>query len=226
MIGKWHLGHYPTNLPTSHGFDTFYGLRWSNDMEPVPGGIPKGATASLNPKQEWWNCTLMRNEQALERAKKALDKAEISNPIAKALKKLGVEAFDAQGNIRGFEELMPEIMDAFAKLPEGVDASAIAIQLFGRSGLEFMEFLRLGREGLDDMGRLAKEFGIEADPDKVKEYGKQWKILGLAVEGIKLMIGNVWATAGLIRTLYLRMGARFRAGTQWCRDAFRRSAAP
>ena len=64
-VGKWHLGHYPQNLPTAHGFDGFYGLRWSNDMEPARG-IPKGASGSLDPKPEWWNCTLMRNDQPLE----------------------------------------------------------------------------------------------------------------------------------------------------------------
>jgi arylsulfatase A-like enzyme len=64
-IGKWHLGQYPQNLPTSHGFDGFYGLRWSNDMEPARG-IPKGASGNLNPMPEWWNCTLMRNDQPLE----------------------------------------------------------------------------------------------------------------------------------------------------------------
>lgn len=64
-VGKWHLGHYPQNLPTSHGFDAFYGLRWSNDMEPARG-IPKNASASLNPQVEWWNAALMRNDQIIE----------------------------------------------------------------------------------------------------------------------------------------------------------------
>ena len=31
-IGKWHLGHQPEYLPTSRGFDDFYGLPYSNDM--------------------------------------------------------------------------------------------------------------------------------------------------------------------------------------------------
>ncbi|MDO8684662.1 MAG: sulfatase-like hydrolase/transferase [Armatimonadota bacterium] len=32
-IGKWHLGCLPKHLPTSHGFDYFYGLPYSNDMQ-------------------------------------------------------------------------------------------------------------------------------------------------------------------------------------------------
>lgn len=64
-VGKWHLGHYPQNLPTRHGFDAFYGLRWSNDMEPARG-IPKGASGRLDPNPEWWSCTLMRNDQPIE----------------------------------------------------------------------------------------------------------------------------------------------------------------
>jgi arylsulfatase A-like enzyme len=32
IIGKWHLGDQPEFLPTRHGFDTWYGLPYSNDM--------------------------------------------------------------------------------------------------------------------------------------------------------------------------------------------------
>ena len=31
-IGKWHLGHKPEYLPTNHGFDSYYGIPYSNDM--------------------------------------------------------------------------------------------------------------------------------------------------------------------------------------------------
>lgn len=31
-VGKWHLGHQPEYLPTSRGFDYFYGIPYSNDM--------------------------------------------------------------------------------------------------------------------------------------------------------------------------------------------------
>jgi arylsulfatase A-like enzyme len=34
MFGKWHLGHHPEFLPVRHGFDTFFGLPYSNDIWP------------------------------------------------------------------------------------------------------------------------------------------------------------------------------------------------
>jgi arylsulfatase len=33
-VGKWHLGHRPQFLPTRHGFDSYLGLPYSNDMWP------------------------------------------------------------------------------------------------------------------------------------------------------------------------------------------------
>ena len=35
-VGKWHLGDQPQFMPTSHGFDDFYGVPYSSDMYPVP----------------------------------------------------------------------------------------------------------------------------------------------------------------------------------------------
>ncbi len=34
MFGKWHLGCQPEHRPTRHGFDEYFGLLYSNDMQP------------------------------------------------------------------------------------------------------------------------------------------------------------------------------------------------
>lgn len=35
-IGKWHLGDAPGYLPTDRGFDSYLGVPWSVDMQPLP----------------------------------------------------------------------------------------------------------------------------------------------------------------------------------------------
>lgn len=35
IVGKWHLGHLPEFRPTRHGFDSYFGIPYSNDMMSV-----------------------------------------------------------------------------------------------------------------------------------------------------------------------------------------------
>ncbi len=50
-IGKWHLGHHSSeNLPNNHGFEYFYGIPYSHDLEPLPlYRNEQVLTASANP---------------------------------------------------------------------------------------------------------------------------------------------------------------------------------
>lgn len=66
MVGKWHLGHLPEFLPTRQGFDSYFGIPYSNDMDRVATS-PPGREAFLQPKTEYWNVPIMRNEEVAER---------------------------------------------------------------------------------------------------------------------------------------------------------------
>jgi arylsulfatase len=47
MVGKWHLGHHPQFLPTRHGFDSYFGLPYSNDMWPSHPEVKAGSYPPL-----------------------------------------------------------------------------------------------------------------------------------------------------------------------------------
>ena len=64
-VGKWHLGHLPPYLPTRNGFDYYYGIPYSNDMDRVVGG--EWREVFWEPRVEYWNVPLMRNEEIIER---------------------------------------------------------------------------------------------------------------------------------------------------------------
>jgi arylsulfatase A-like enzyme len=68
-VGKWHLGWQPEYLPMRQGFDSYFGIPYSNDMDWVGGNLPAAERRQrmMNPKIEYWNVPLMRNEEILER---------------------------------------------------------------------------------------------------------------------------------------------------------------
>lgn len=74
MIGKWHLGHHEQYLPTNHGFDYYYGIPYSNDMDqteenPQRGNYINGyfEFADDHIPIDYYNVPLMRNTEIIER---------------------------------------------------------------------------------------------------------------------------------------------------------------
>ena len=68
IVGKWHLGHRPEYRPMRHGFDSWFGIPYSNDMDwQVPADRGGRRAAILDPAIEYWNVPLMRNDAELER---------------------------------------------------------------------------------------------------------------------------------------------------------------
>ena len=63
MIGKWHLGHLSKYLPTKQGFDSYYGIPYSNDMNGVKWGLE---TFFSTPDINMWKVPLMKNEEIIE----------------------------------------------------------------------------------------------------------------------------------------------------------------
>lgn len=65
-IGKWHLGHLPEYLPTNHGFDYYFGIPYSNDMDRVTNGMTN-QQMFIDPIYQNFNVPLMRNNEIIER---------------------------------------------------------------------------------------------------------------------------------------------------------------
>ena len=68
-IGKWHLGHKEPYLPTNQGFDYYFGIPYSNDMDRIQGDEYKNYWSRSNDsiKTEHFNVPLLRNTEIIER---------------------------------------------------------------------------------------------------------------------------------------------------------------
>jgi len=68
-IGKWHLGHKSQFLPTKHGFDSYFGIPYSNDMDKIKGTNYFADQISFSDEEYYqvFNVPLMRDEEVVER---------------------------------------------------------------------------------------------------------------------------------------------------------------
>ncbi len=72
-VGKWHLGHKKEYLPLQHGFDYYYGIPYSNDMNAINGVTccpgnnywPQYEKKPINSSN--YNVPLMENNEIVER---------------------------------------------------------------------------------------------------------------------------------------------------------------
>jgi len=92
-----------------------------------------------------------------------------SGQQAKAFQDLGVHIHDAQGKMKGADELFLDVADGIKNTKDASKAAAIATELFGRSGRRLLPFLKEGREGAEKLAATFHEIGGGFSEDTIKQ---------------------------------------------------------
>ncbi len=111
---------------------------------------------------------------------------------SKALQALGVAATDAHGQIRPTEQVLLDLAEKFADMPDGADKAALAIKLFGREGLNLIPFLNQGREGITALMEEAQRLGLVMSEDVARAsevFNDNLTRLSAIFEGVQRQIG-------------------------------------
>lgn len=93
--------------------------------------------------------------------------------LATTFKALGV---DING---GTKEALYAIAEAFETMPEGAQKTALAMQIFGKSGAELIPFLNNGAEGLREMEELAAKLGLTITDETAASADRFADVLGI-----------------------------------------------
>jgi hypothetical protein len=99
-------------------------------------------------------------------SKNIAEAADSGSKSADLFNALGINIKDAAGHLRSADDLLPELADKFTTLDNQTTETALAMELFGKSGGELLEFLNRGGCGLGEgpHGRPARRDAGDDDP--------------------------------------------------------------
>lgn len=112
------------------------------------------------------------------------------------LDKLGVVTTDATGNNKDFNTILLEVADKFHDMPDGVEKTADALSLFGKSGLQMIKILDKGSQGIQDLEAQATKLGLTLTAQNVgviSDYIASQKKLADSTNSIKIQVGTLTA---------------------------------
>lgn len=113
-----------------------------------------------------------------------------------AFQKLGLTTLDSSGNQKDFNTILFEVADKFKTLPNGIDKTALAMELFGRSGKDMIKVLNLGSGGIKDLEEQADKLGLTLTSQNiaaVNDYIQSQKDLKQSTDALKLAVGTTTA---------------------------------
>lgn len=126
--------------------------------------------------------------KGLEKFDKALGAAGSGAKDQSALfDALGVSVKDASGNVRSTEAVLGDVADKFAGMENGASKTALAMQLFGKSGAQLIPFLNEGRAGIAALGDEAQKLGLVISGPAAaaaKQFEDNLKKLEAATQGV------------------------------------------
>lgn len=79
--------------------------------------------------------------------------------------KLGIQVRDSEGNLRATDEVLFDVADALAALPDGAEKTALAMELLGKSGKDLIPLLNQGGAAIRSFQEEARAIGLEISPE-------------------------------------------------------------
>jgi len=116
----------------------------------------------------------------------ATSMAKMSKSVAegsKAFQAMGISTRETDGTLRSNRVLLGEVADKFAGYAAGAAKSALAQEIFGKSGAELIPLLNAGAQGLAEYDAMAAKLGLTIGEETAKQAEKFNDTLDLIGQG-------------------------------------------
>lgn len=108
-------------------------------------------------------------------------------------KELGIDVVNADGSLKGVGDVLPQVADYFKNCTNDAEKTALAMQIFGRAGVDLVPFLEQGSAEIARLGEEAEDLGIIMSGDAIsafEAYGDQVDKMKKSFEGVKFTVAE------------------------------------
>lgn len=126
-------------------------------------------------------------------SRKMVDAASGNEEAAKSFAQLGISVKNANGTLKGSDQVLEEIADKFAGAKDSATKTALAMDLMGRSGASMIPLLNGGAKEIKNIRDEAQRMGLVFSQDAFKaaeQFNDSQTRIGQSLIGLRQQIGQ------------------------------------
>lgn len=100
-----------------------------------------------------------------------LEAATGSEDAARGFAAIGVAVKNQDGTLRATDQVLLDLAERFKAMPDGAEKTALAVQLFGKSGADLIPFLNQGRDGINELAAEMQALGVQMSSETAAQAG-------------------------------------------------------
>jgi TP901 family phage tail tape measure protein len=148
----------------------------------------------------------------LEGSLKQLSRRMVSSP--QTFQRLGIAVRNANGEMRPTSDVLADVSQALADMPDGAERTALAMELMGRAGADMLPMLAGGADALNEMMREAEDLNLVFTEDMARnaaQFNDDLSRLGKQIVGVARMVaGELLPVLTRLSGFVVSVAARFR----------------
>lgn len=151
-------------------------------------GITVESLSTLIPAADLSGVSAEKFEGGLRKlATRMLEAATGSDEAARSFAAVGVAVRNQDGTLRATDQVLLDLADRFKAMPDGAEKTALAVELFGKSGADLIPFLNQGREGVGALTAELQELGVQIGGDTAA----QAEVFNDSLAKVRLAISSI-----------------------------------